>query len=74
MNSTRLQIDYSLDNTSWHELIDTNNFERQMNRFGRQIPTRILRRFVETMIDLSNYSFLTVMKSKCTNIHIEISI
>ncbi|CAF4337575.1 unnamed protein product, partial [Rotaria magnacalcarata] len=35
MNHTRLHIDYSLDNVTWRELIDTNNFERPMNRFGR---------------------------------------
>ncbi|CAF1574185.1 unnamed protein product [Rotaria magnacalcarata] len=46
MNHTRLHIDYSLDNVTWRELIDTNNFERPMNRFGRQIPTEILRRSI----------------------------
>ncbi|CAF4418864.1 unnamed protein product, partial [Rotaria sp. Silwood2] len=52
MNDTRLQVDYSLDNITWHELIDIKNFERQMNRFGQQIPTKILRRFVKTMMNL----------------------
>lgn len=46
MNKTYLQVDYSLDNATWHELIDTRDFGRQMNRFGRQIPTAILQRFV----------------------------
>ncbi|CAF3387291.1 unnamed protein product [Rotaria sp. Silwood1] len=46
MNNTRLQVDYSLDNITWHELIDTKNFERQINRFGRQIPLNILRRSI----------------------------
>ncbi|CAF2836302.1 unnamed protein product [Rotaria sp. Silwood2] len=46
MNDTRLQVDYSLDNITWHELIDIKNFERQMNRFGQQIPTKILRRSI----------------------------
>ena len=47
MNHTYLQVDYSLDNITWHELIDTQHFERQMTRFGRQIPTGLLQRFVQ---------------------------
>jgi hypothetical protein len=36
-----------VDNITWHELINTKNFEISNNRFGQQIPTKILRRFVE---------------------------
>lgn len=40
-----LQVDYSIDNITWHELIDTKDSKRPNNRFGQQIPTKILQRF-----------------------------
>jgi len=38
-------------------LIDRKNFERQINRFGQQIPTKILRRFVKKMKSYFHFIF-----------------
>lgn len=46
MNHTNLQIDYSLDNLTWHELFDTKRFPRSSHRFGQQLPKEVLQRFV----------------------------
>ncbi|CAF0939143.1 unnamed protein product [Adineta ricciae] len=55
-NHTHLQIAYSLDNLTWHELIDTRSFEQKMNRFGRQIPSELYRRSILIRIQ-SDHSF-----------------
>ena len=56
-NHTRLQVDYSIDNITWNELIDTDQFERPMNRFGQTIPTKLIRQFVKNLNSL-NFSYL----------------
>lgn len=44
-HQTRLQIDYTWDNQTWHELIDTEQFERPKSRFGQILPSKLQRRF-----------------------------
>ncbi|CAF0744576.1 unnamed protein product [Adineta steineri] len=57
MNNTHLQVDYSVDNITWHELIDTRIFQRKLNRFGRQIPNELLRRSILIRLQ-SDHSFI----------------
>jgi hypothetical protein len=47
-NQSRLHVDYSLDNATWQILMDKNDVDRPVNRFGLALPAKLLQRFVDS--------------------------